>query len=88
MFLLSYFNIYFSGNKTHVEFVCSAIPFDIERRQAGIPDYQNVPWESNAARRSLRLAQPIFPAIAGWSTSVVDGNYSPTIKLSVALQGG
>ena len=80
---------YFSGIREHREFVCSKIPFDLERKAAGIADYQNVPWNPKQSRQVLRLLMPVFPEIRRWASSVetVDGQeYAPWVKVVAAMK--
>lgn len=78
---------FFVGEKEHIEFVCSRVPFDIERRQAGVQEYLNLKWNPNSARELLRLARPIFPEIQLWTTSVVDDHYDAYVKLLALMNG-
>lgn len=83
---LQFLRPYYTGEKTHIEFVCSKVQFDIARRIAGIPEYLNAPWKPERARSLLRLARATFPPIRSWTYSVVDEQYDPWIKTISAIQ--
>lgn len=84
---LDFLRPYFTGQKVHREFVCSTVPFDRQRSEAGIEEYSANPWKPERARKLLREARPVFPEIVPWTTNIVDENYSPILKLSAALHG-
>lgn len=73
------------GERVHVEFTNSTVPFDIQRKQSGDPTYSNSPWNPQEARILLRLARTIFPTVRTWTDSVVDDNYAPKTKQLAAL---
>ena len=78
---------FYLGEKTHIEFVKSNVPFDIQRKNAKLEDYQNAPWKPAGARKLLRLARIVFPEIKPWTESLVDEHYDPTLKLFTAGRG-
>lgn len=82
---LDFIEPYFSGQQQHFEFVTSTVLFDQQRRDAGDPSFLNAPWKPEKARQLLRLARSSFPTIRPWTTSVVDENYSPRLKVLAAL---
>lgn len=84
---LDFLRPYFTGQKIHLEFVCSIVPFDRERANAGIKEYRTNPWKPERARKLFRDARPVFPEVKPWTTHIVDDNYSPVQKLSAALHG-
>ncbi len=77
---------FYEGTEKHIEFEKSTVPFDIERREAGIPEYQNKPWQPESANRTLRLARCIFPSLRQWTTQLDrNKNEAPYTKLLAAL---
>ena len=84
---LDFLRPYSTGQKVHREFVCSTVPFDRERANAGIDEYSANPWKPEWARKLLRDARPVFPEIKPWTMNIIDENYSPVQKLSAALHG-
>ena len=84
---------YDTGEKEHIEFsdpdpsLGKPIQFDIQRRDAGQKDFLNQPWDPKAARNLLRLGRAALPEIRDWTTGLLDENYDPVIKLTVALHG-
>ena len=77
---------YYEGTREHIEFANSKVPFDAERREAGKPEYQNVPWKPEGANKLLRLARCVFPATSSWTTDLERSqSASPRIKLLAAL---
>lgn len=85
---LDFLKPYFTGDKTHIEFLKSPVRFDAQRRAAGDPSFANTPWDPKGARSLLRLARAHFPTIHPWSQTVVDEHYSPRWKHLAALHGG
>ena len=77
---------YFAGRSRHVEFVRTGVKFDVVRREAGDPSFQNAPWDPAGARQLLRLARAKYPAVASWTAGVVDERYSPMVKQLAALR--
>ena len=65
---LDFLRPYFTGQKIHLEFVCSTVPFDRERANAGIEEYRTNPWKPERARKLLRDARPVFPEIKPWTS--------------------
>jgi hypothetical protein len=84
---LDFLRPYYAGQKVHREFVCSTVPFDRERANAGIEEYGTKPWKPERARKLLRDARPVFPEIKPWTANIVDEHYSPVQKLSAVLHG-
>ncbi|HTL13121.1 MAG TPA: hypothetical protein VL588_11565 [Bdellovibrionota bacterium] len=85
---LQFLGPYFTGKKTHREFVCSTVPFDIERRKAGVPEFQNENWKPERLAKTLRMILPLFPEIRPWAGVVetVDGErFSANTKAIAAL---
>ncbi len=78
---------FFTGEKTHIEFLHTTVPFDIQRKDAGQVEFENLPWDPSHARALLRLARPIFPEVRPWTAGVVDEAYDPMIKLLAAIFG-
>ena len=77
---------YYEGSREHIEFANSKVPFDAERREAGIPEYQNVPWIPEGANKLLRLARCVFPATRSWTSDLERSqSASPRIKFLAAL---
>ncbi len=76
---------FFTGAKTHVEFVHSTVPFDIQRREAGIPGYANRDWDPANARKCLRLARALFPSIRNWTVSAAGDGFDPMTRTVSAL---
>jgi hypothetical protein len=85
---LQFMKPYFTGEKIHIEFVHTQVPFDITRRDAGDPEFQNVAWVPSKARLLFRLARGVFPDIQSWTGNVVDEDYHPIDKAVAALHGG
>ena len=81
---LNFMRPYFTGQKQHIEFVHTTVPFDIARKKAGLKDYQNLPWDPAGSRKTLRLARVPFPVIRSWTASTVDEHYDPLFKLMVS----
>lgn len=77
---------YYEKEKTHIEFKCSLVKFDVERKDAGEPDFQNKAWEPTNARKILRMARGPFPSVRPWTTNVVDQHHSAWLKLLYAAQ--
>jgi hypothetical protein len=84
---LNFIRPYFAGEKQHIEFVHSTVPFDLQRCNAGQKDYCNLPWNPSGARVLLRIGRALIPAVKAWSQTVVDENYDPRIKLLAAIYG-
>ncbi len=78
---------FFTGEKEHIEFANSTVPFDIKRKNANMADYQNAPWNPEEARPLLRLARTVFPDIKSWTQNTVDEHYDPILKLQTAGLG-
>lgn len=79
---------YFLQQKTHTEFVCSEVKFDIQRKKSGQFEFENKNWDPFRARKLLRMARSVkFLTIQEWSKTVVDENYQPWIKFLSATQG-
>ena len=75
------------GEQTHIEFVRTMVPFDIQRKQVSDPVFTNAAWNPKEARNLLRLARTRFPAVRPWTESLVDDQYAPRIKqLAVLLE--
>jgi len=49
------------GEKTHVEFVNSPVPFDRQRREAGLAGYQNANWQPGEAAQLFAIASLFDP---------------------------
>ena len=77
---------YYLKEKTHVEFLCSKVKFDIERREAGIVDFSNEAWNPRKARKLLRLASAVYPEIKSWTNSVMDEEFDPWVKTLAEIQ--
>lgn len=86
---LEFIRPYYTGEKKHIEFVCSKIPSDLKGKADGVEQYQNRPWDPKKARTLLRLALPVFPEIQSWAGTAksVDGaEYQPWVKAVAALR--
>lgn len=82
---------YFLGEKQHLEFVKTTVKFDVTRKEANDPHFQNKPWEPERARKLLRLSRILYKEKSDfnkWTRNVVDEDYDPFIKLLTALHGG
>lgn len=78
------------GSARHVEFAKTRVPFDVERRDAGEPDFLNKPWEPAKARPILKLARTVIPRLRDWAARCgdLDGDrFGPDDKLLAALFG-
>jgi hypothetical protein len=84
---LEFIRPYFLGQKEHVEFAKTSVPFDRERRDDGNPVFRNAPWLPARGRVLLRLARAVFPEIRGWTEQIVDQRYDPRTKLLAAIYG-
>lgn len=74
------------GQSQHIEFVHTTVPFDVQRKQAGMEGFSNTTWKVAQARPLLRLARTIFPSVQPWTGQIVDEQYSPRIKQIAALR--
>ena len=77
---------FYTSEAQHIEFLNTKIPFDITRKNAGDPDFLNLPWKPSNARPLLLLARGEFPAIRSWTDNVVDENYHPIDKTIASLR--
>jgi hypothetical protein len=84
---LEFIRPYFLGQKEHIEFARTSVPFDRERRDDGNPVFRNAPWLPSRGRVLLRLARPVFPEIRDWTEQIVDHRYDPRTKLLAAIYG-
>jgi hypothetical protein len=84
---LDFIRPFFTGEKQHIEFANSKVPFDIKRKNAQLEDYQNAPWKPEHARPLLRLARVVFPSVKQWTQNIVDEKYDPILKLQTAGLG-
>jgi hypothetical protein len=84
---LEFIRPYFLGQKEHIEFARTSVPFDRERRDDGNPVFRNAPWDPARGRVLLRLARAVFPEIRGWTEQIVDQRYDPRTKLLAAIYG-
>lgn len=78
---------YATGEKTHREFVGTTVKFDLQRKAAGLAEYQNAAWDPKGARAALRAARVVFPEVRDWTGDLVDEHYDPMLKLTAALNG-
>ncbi len=77
---------YYEGAREHIEFLNTKVPFDIERRDAGTPGFENAPWKPEGANNLLRLDRCAFPATRSWTTELEKSqNAAPRIKFLAAL---
>ena len=76
---------YCQGNLTHIEFVYTTVKYDIDRRNAGLAVFQNLPWNYSEAFNLLDEAVLVFPSVAAWAipTYAPPPAYSLTIVLQV-----
>ena len=76
---------YCQGNLTHIEFVHTTVHYDVQRKQAGLADFQNLPWNYSEAFNLLDEAVLVFPSVAAWAipTYAPPPAYSLTIVLQV-----
>lgn len=74
---------YVTREKQHVEFVCSPVKFDEQRRMAGQQIYQHAPWNPEDAKSTLFLAQVIFPEEKSWMDSVSSQEEDPFVRFLV-----
>ena len=76
---------YCLGTLTHIEFLYTTVQFDIERRNNGLPIFQNLPWNYSEAFNLLDEAVLVFPSVAAWAipTYAPPPAYSLTIVLQV-----
>lgn len=84
---LEFLRPFFLGQRQHIEFARTTVPFDLERRDAGNPVFANAPWDPAHARVLLRLARATFPEIRGWTEALVDAGCDPRTKLLAAIYG-
>ena len=72
---------YANGGKSHVEFAHSLVPFDRQRREAGLAGYQNEPWKPATAAQLYTIASLLDPRFAALRNSLrsADGPARDTI---------
>ncbi len=77
---------YYEGTLQNIEFEHSIIKFDAARRDAGQPEFQNIPWKPESANELLRVARCVFPAIQLWTTLLDHSSQaSPRVKFLAAM---
>lgn len=76
---LNFIQPYYEGTKQHIEFLDSPIFFDYVRREAGLPDFQNVPWVPSKANTLLEESRVAFPSVNAWASGVPASTYSVTL---------
>ncbi len=84
---LEFLRPFFLGERRHIEFMRTSVPFDLERRDDGNPVFANAPWDPAHARVLLRLARATFPEIRVWTEALVDAAYDLRTKLLAAIYG-
>ncbi len=77
---------YYEGAREHIEFLNTKVPFDVQRRDAGTPGFENAPWKAEGANNLLRFARCVFPATRSWTTKLERSQSAALrIKLLAAL---
>jgi hypothetical protein len=84
---LGFLRPFFLGERVHIEFARTTVSFDLERRDAGNPVFQQAPWDPARGRVLLRVARAVFPEVRGWTEGIVDAAYDPRTKLLAAIYG-
>jgi hypothetical protein len=84
---LEFLRPFFAGEREHVEFAGTSVPFDVARRDDGNPVFRNAPWDPARGRVLLRLARTVFPQVRPWTEQIVDPRYDPRVKLLAAIHG-
>jgi hypothetical protein len=79
---------YYLGEKKHIEYLHSHVKFDLERKRAGQPEFDNKPWEPTEARVTLRLARGLFREVREWSGATADIGYQAHVLAAAALHEG
>lgn len=69
---LAWLGAYATGEKTHVEFLKSVVPYDRQRAAAGSAMFQNKPWNPDTSARTYLLASRLDPHWTGLSRRLSD----------------
>jgi hypothetical protein len=76
---LNFIRLYYEGTLQHIEFLNSPIMFDYIRREAGLADFQNVPWVPSKANNLLEESRVAYPSVNAWAYVVPASTYSVTL---------
>jgi hypothetical protein len=71
---------YYLGQRTHIEFACTTVKFDILRKNEGQDQFQNKNWEAFRAKRLLLMAQVPLPEVRIWQASNLTGSEPSWLK--------
>lgn len=83
---LAFLKPYYTGKKTHREFVCTTVAADRDRAKAGQREYQQKRWKRNGARTMLKMIEPHFPEVRSWAKPALDEGHAAPLRLVAALQ--
>ena len=83
---LDFLRPYVLGETKHIEFCCTTVAFDIERRCAGAANFQNAPWSPKGARKVLLIGSALFPGNTAWTRGLHSEGIDPVTKFVVALR--